>query len=427
MKKILCMLLALALLLSGAALAQETETEQKVDLSGHLVILHTGMLSGDPNSGLGLAKVALVKKRMEDAGASVLVIDAGGSLFGGADTLPDGGAALARLMGEAGYSVLSLSEADLVLPGAAELLSHAQGVPQMLYPGHEEAKLARQGFKTGLFRLGGEDGPEQAAAHVKALDRSNCDLIIAVSDLPLEEAEAIADGTEGIDLILLTGGEVLVEGEWRENDTLIARAGEGLSTLGCVLVNPEGKSVALSIDETFFEEGTQDDSLEEAIAAFAEAREAAASLPLTTLEAPVEGADAMAQWLYDLLCTEGGAQAMILSRELFAADLLAGEVSLSTLRGALADGAQLYQVRVTGEALTAALSDETTVIVGVEKVKGEDGLEFWSVGDAPVSADAQFTVLTDRAPQEGEYQALGALEKALTLALLSRSAEDLVK
>ena len=72
MKKILCLLLALVLLVSGALAEGDTQT-QTVDLSSYLIVLHTNDLAGDPQAGLGLSKVSLVKARFEQAGAKVLL------------------------------------------------------------------------------------------------------------------------------------------------------------------------------------------------------------------------------------------------------------------------------------------------------------------------------------------------------------------
>ena len=44
MKKLLCLLLALALLMSGALAEGDTQT---VDLSSYLIVLHTNDLAGD--------------------------------------------------------------------------------------------------------------------------------------------------------------------------------------------------------------------------------------------------------------------------------------------------------------------------------------------------------------------------------------------
>ena len=81
MKKLISLLAAammLITLLAGAAFAENAA----VDLTGHIVILHTNDSHGRADANLGFTRVAVAKERLEEAGAVVLLLDAGDTLHG---------------------------------------------------------------------------------------------------------------------------------------------------------------------------------------------------------------------------------------------------------------------------------------------------------------------------------------------------------
>ncbi len=415
MRKLLCALLVLALMI-GTLASAENENTETIDMTGYLVILHTGGLAGEPGQGLSLARLTHVKKQMENAGASVILLDAGGSLFGGANSLPDGGAAMFDLMAQAGYDAVAIGEKDLVLGGqAVRLLAGREDAPAVLMPGEEDAMLEKGGLRIGLFSLENSD----AQAHVKALDGAGCDLILALGG---DGALSKARQADGIDAAILTGGETLPEGSWSENGMLIARVEEGLGGIGCVLIDGQGRAAVMVLDEGYFDEGSIDQEFMEQLAQFASAREEAAGMSLGSLETELSSPEQVCQWAGALLSERYGADAALLFDADVTGTLPAGEISLQTIRGAFAEKLGLTRVAMSGALLKQRLEAEGMLVYGASASTGGDGQAVWTVGEEPLDEKKEYILLTTLDEAEGEP--LGDLEFALTAALLNHAAEN---
>lgn len=79
------------------------------EMSGKTVVLYTGNIRGDVDK---LPQIAAVKKSYEDAGADVILLDAGNFLQGTRYSTYDAGKTLISLMDQAGYDMLALGRYD---------------------------------------------------------------------------------------------------------------------------------------------------------------------------------------------------------------------------------------------------------------------------------------------------------------------------
>ena len=368
MKKLICLLLVL-LLVAGGALAQEGETPQDVqmqraDMSSYLVILHTNDLQGDPNAGLGLSSVRWARERFEQAGAAVLLLDAGNWLAGSEASWLDRGEGMTRLMREAGYCAAAVSAGEFAF-GIDRLRELRLTAGEMRLPGDSiqtggdslERTVVLEdvaGLKVGLFSIASEAAPAQnprtategcafvepltaARTSVQALEDQACDLIIALCSAGDEAARRVASEVDGIDLMLCSGGSAFVGGEWSASGTLLAQAGSALSSIGCVVIDSQGNATALSLDETYFEERAEDAAFEECLIEVLAAQQARRAEPLATLTASLSGENSgaaqtvLGSWAADAVRARTGANVALLSGACIGASLPAGEISRQTV------------------------------------------------------------------------------------------------
>ena len=103
-RKILSLLLAVAMVFSLAVTAHAEETEEKT-MDGQIVILHTNDVHG---AIAGYAKVAALKDAYEAKGAYVLLMDAGDFIQGDPTVSVSEGATAVELMNLADYDVATL-------------------------------------------------------------------------------------------------------------------------------------------------------------------------------------------------------------------------------------------------------------------------------------------------------------------------------
>ena len=101
-KKLLSLLLAVAMMCTFVVTAYADETTAAGDMAGEIVILHTNDVHGAID---GYAKVAALKDAYEAQGAYVLLMDAGDFSQGDPTVSVSEGATAVELMNMAGYDV----------------------------------------------------------------------------------------------------------------------------------------------------------------------------------------------------------------------------------------------------------------------------------------------------------------------------------
>ncbi len=108
MKKILSLLLALAMLLSGIAFAETTEAAEAPVLKQNLVILFTSDVHCGIESGFGYVGLAAVRDALEAQGNYVLLVDNGDSIQGEPVGTMTTGEANIKLMNAVGYDIATI-------------------------------------------------------------------------------------------------------------------------------------------------------------------------------------------------------------------------------------------------------------------------------------------------------------------------------
>ena len=284
-RKLLSMLLAVAMVFSLAVTAQADETTETMD--GQIVILHTN----DVHGGIaGYAKVAALKDAYEAKGAYVLLMDAGDFIQGDPTVSVSEGATAVELMNLAGYDVATLGNHEFdygyenlkTLAEAAEFPIVAANV---LYNGQVAFEdnmvfTAPDGTKIGVFGL---DTPETATkahpakiqgvtfeagqelfqcaqAQVDALEAEGCDYIVCLGHLGIDDEST---GNRSIDLLKEVDGiDVFIDGHSHSTmeevtaaaqaagitDTVITSTGIKLENVGVVTI--DGETITADVTAT---------------------------------------------------------------------------------------------------------------------------------------------------------------------------------
>ena len=249
MKKFLSLLLVMAMFFSLAipALAVDGEEETPVvtapytvpaDVEGKIVILHTNDVHGAVEN---YAKVATLKKRFADAGAHVLLVDAGDFSQGETYVSVSEGKSAVELMNLAGYEAVAPGNHEFDygyenLKTLAELAEFPVLAANIKFDGKlafgDHVVIEKGGKKIGLFGLdtpetatkahpakikgvtfeGGEELYAVAKAEVEALKKENVDLVVCLSHLGIDD-ESAANGNRSIDLLAKVEGiDLLIDG-----------------------------------------------------------------------------------------------------------------------------------------------------------------------------------------------------------------------
>ena len=260
-RKILSLLLAVAMVFSLAVTAHAEETEEKT-MDGQIVILHTNDVHG---AIAGYAKVAALKDAYEAKGAYVLLMDAGDFIQGDPTVSVSEGATAVELMNMAGYDVVSMGnhEFDYGYENMKTLAAAAEFPivdATVLYNGKVAFEdnvvfTAPDGTKIGVFGL---DTPETATkAHpakiqgvtflaedklfdcakkqVAALEAEGCDYIVCLGHLGIDDEST---GNRSIDLLKKVGGiDVFIDGHSHSTLGEVTAAAEAAGIAGTAVTS----------------------------------------------------------------------------------------------------------------------------------------------------------------------------------------------
>lgn len=288
-KKALSLLLALIMVFAMVipAVADEAvpETPEPYtvpsDVSGKVVILHTNDVHGGIS---GYAKVAALDKAFTDAGANVLVMDAGDFSQGETYVSVSEGATAVELMNMVGYDVATPGnhEFDYGYENLKKLAENAE-FPILAANIKFEGKNAFEGHivltagekKIGVFGLdtpetatkahpakikgitfdGGAELYAVAKAEVEALKAENCDYIVCLSHLGIDD-ESKANGNRSVDMLAeVEGIDLLIDGhshstletvqaaegvtDGKVGETVITSTGTKLANIGVAILDGE--------------------------------------------------------------------------------------------------------------------------------------------------------------------------------------------
>ncbi|MBD5482203.1 MAG: LysM peptidoglycan-binding domain-containing protein [Lachnospiraceae bacterium] len=286
--KLLALLMVLAMTFTMAVPVMAAEAEDGImtisavpeDIAGKTVILHTNDAHGAIE---GYAKVAALKAEYEAAGANVLLMDAGDFSQGETFVSVSEGAAAIELMNMAGYDVAAPGNHEFDY-GYAQLknLIEAADFPVLaanikceddnVFGSHivltaGETKVGVFGLTTpetatkahpakiaGLIFVSAQEMYTLAQAEVDALKAENCDYIICLSHMGIDE-ESAREGNRSIDLLNnVTGIDIFIDGHshstleqvqettggtGKVGDTYLTSTGTKLASVGVVILDGE--------------------------------------------------------------------------------------------------------------------------------------------------------------------------------------------
>ena len=388
MKKLCAMLTAVLIALCAAALpALADEGAGSVDLTGHIVILHTGNVCGNADENLGYRSAAEAKRKLEGAGATVFLLDSGNALTGRPLASVSRGEAIVKLMNAAAYDAMAAAHGEFRL--GTERLKELAGIAQFPVlsansfaadgskPLENSVILEKGNVRIGVFALtegvAAEDATftdpvgtakEQAAA----LAAQKCTLIVALADFGGEQAgsvsaEEIARQVPEIN-ILLDGSRLLEEGMWLGN-TLISAAGRGLENIGCIDIAPDGLTAATLLTEENFARSEPDAEIEGLLASLRAEQSAQmgkivvrSSVDLNGAAEDVQGRETnLGNLAADAVCSRTGADAAVISAGSIADSLPAGNITRQQLAAAFPSGDSVVVREMTGRQLIDFLEE----------------------------------------------------------------------
>jgi len=306
--KLLSLLLAMvmALGMTVSAMADEDTSgdadgapaaafEVPAEADGAIVILHTNDVHGAIE---GYAKVAALEALYEEAGAYVLVMDAGDFSQGETSVSASQGAVAIELMNMAGYDAAAPGNHEFdygyenltKLAGAAQFPILAANITYNgeLAFGDNVVFETEDGVKLGVFGLdtpeaktkshpgktvgvefaASEDMYAVAQAQVDELTKAGCDYIICLGHLGIDD-ETAAAANRSIDLLeKVTGIDVFIDGHSHSTLDQIAEKTNENRTVGGTVVTSTGTKLA-NIGVVMIKDGeiTTDNVSSEVIAA----------------------------------------------------------------------------------------------------------------------------------------------------------------
>lgn len=291
MKKFVAGGLSLAMVLGLTAYAPAS-TVEAADMSGKLVIIHTNDMHGyyekNADDGiLGISSVAALKGYYEKLGANVLLLDAGDFSQGTNLVNYYKGLDAVYFMNAAGYDAVSLGNHEFdfgldslkALTEAAEfpildanIISKETGLPYLddneiftfgdmkvgvfgLDTPEAQTKASPKNVKDVTF-LAGEELYACAQAQVDFLEAQDCDYIICLSHLGLDEESVgnrsvdVAANVSGIDLVVDGHSHTKLPEGMDTNGTKIVSTGSYLNNIGVVVYDGK-KTEAKLVNDLF--------------------------------------------------------------------------------------------------------------------------------------------------------------------------------
>ena len=295
MKKSLAILLALMLCLSLLTIgASAADDNLFADAKGKLVIIHTNDVHGRDvanASQYGTAAVAQLKKDYEAAGASVLLLSAGDAIQGLPIVNYDYGASAIEFLSAAGYDAMSpgnhefdwgaqnlfdiLENADFFILSAnivyTEDNEYGGEANELVFQGNTifilgDLKIGVFGLTTpetftkahpdkvkGVAFLQGDEMFAAAQEQVDYLKGEDCDLIICLGHLGIDDESAgnrstdVIDAVSGIDLFVDGHSHTVIPNGKEVKDTLLVSTGTALANIGVVVFDPDDGSLTASL------------------------------------------------------------------------------------------------------------------------------------------------------------------------------------
>jgi len=407
LRKLTALLLAAVLAACAAVLpAMAEESAQEIDLSGHIVILHTNDSHGRADTNLGFSRAAYAKDKLESAGATVLLLDAGDTLHGLPFATADEGESIVKVMNAAGYDAMTVGNHDFnygyarlaELAGMAEFPILAANVEKedgsLLLSG--SAILEKNQVKFGVFGLATPetvhktapdnvtglsftDPIEAAKEQVAALEAENCTIIVALTHLGLDESSEItskmlAEQVPGIDVIVDGHSHTLLEEGMWVNSTFIVSAGEYIENIGCVDIDPTGLTAATMLTDEDLGAAEGDQTVNSLIAEITAAQDGLLNTVVGSTAVELAGAREavrtgetnLGNFAADAVRSATGAEIALLNGGGIRDSIPAGEITKKQLAAVFPFGNYAVVMEVSGQQLMAALESGVSLYPAAE-------------------------------------------------------------
>ncbi len=390
--------------------AEPTASEAAPARPAHLYILHTndtrGFVSGP---GIGFPRLKTIVDLYRDQVDSLLLVDAGNSIYGNTFSDLDEGESVARLMEAVGYDAMAAGPDDLVygfdhlleLNGSAgfPILSASIWDPASSTSLPSHALFTFDDFTVGVFGLLSGDAPgtltpevteglvfhdtiEVASALVEVLSLE-ADVIIALTNLGTDEAFpvsslALASAVPGIDLIVDGNTDSPAPAAITAGDTLIVQAGSYGQAVGAVDItidegNVTGISAKLYTLADVIREGiVPDEATSDLIVELTASQEALAQQPAARLPETLEGEEesvrtrpsSLAAAVTTAMIDATGSDCALIDAVSFLGSLDAGEVTYSDIHAVLEQDQPCVVIEVTGAQLVEAVEHGLAALPG---------------------------------------------------------------
>jgi 5'-nucleotidase len=309
-QKLLALMLALALILTPVTpVAAGLVPEADANLAGYTVILHTNdthsrAVTNSSSGYMGFTAVSALKQSFIEAGAEVILLDAGDTLHGLPFANLMNGESIVEIMNLIGYDAMTPGNHDFNY-GTKTLLALADKMDFPLISSNianksngsdfleDHIMIDRNGVKYGIFGLSTPetayktnpnnvteieftDPVTAATKEVAELKAEGAEVIIALSHLGTDVSSEVtstlvAEKVDGIDLIVDGHSHSVYDTGLSVEDTLIVSTGDYISNIGVVLIDSTGKMEVDLVNATEF---TQTDAaVDELIATYSAEQE----------------------------------------------------------------------------------------------------------------------------------------------------------
>lgn len=382
--------------------AADIPPEQGADYSGQTIILHTNDVHGHASDNMGYAAVAALKAEYEDAGAEVILLDAGDIFHGMPFATLSEGEDVANVLNEVGY--------DAALPGnhdfnygieqltelvgmlefpflSSNVLDKSTGEPLF----DQNVILEKNGVSYGIFSITTpdtayetspehvadiefEDPAKTAKQQIDKLKEAGAEFIIALTHLGVDHSsgyssDLLAADVPEIDLIIdghshtaMSGGEPLDDTIelLPHGGTVIASTGAFIENIGVVTIDGDEIDARLADADAFT---GQDEKVAAMVAKITAGQDAILSEVLGTTRVLLDGEREnvrtketnLGDLSSDAFRQSAGADVCITNGGNIRASIQPGDITQNDLITVYPFGNYIVVLEITGDVLLEAL------------------------------------------------------------------------
>lgn len=434
LKKIISVLLIILMSFSLSKTTVSAAEDENVSLTIIHVNDRHGRMSADP----------YISQLAKETGGNILILDAGDALHGQTTTNLSKGEAMVSLMNEVGYSAMAVGNHEFSY-GTEQLLELSEMMDFPLLAANiknKDGENLLQSYEVflmdkltvGVFGISTpetiaasdprimenlvfEDPVETAVKMVEALKAENCDIIIALTHMGLDDLSQAKDRSDalaeidGIDVIIDGHSHTALSDGLLVNDTLIAQTGEYGQNIGVVKITisdskitktaellavPENDDVesSLSADEAIVLKIAELDAVNESITSII-----VGNTPVLLQGEKVQvrtGETNLCNLITDSMRHATGADVAFLSGGNIRASIEAGDITMGSVLTMLPYSNLIVSVELNGADLLKVLEHGISLYPeAVSQNIQVSGLEFTFDKDAEAGSRVKSVVMSD--------------------------------